>query len=280
MVRRDANNAASKGRRARQELISQRALIKILHVKSAFFPSIAGLRQPGGYPRSALALIVEKCEDYRNPWRRTHTTLAELARMAGIRTGALDMMFARHGVVEDVHAGKGGRRFENARLPALLEFIDQHRYRHPQFISASELANHLGVSTTALSNSMKNDIMVPDRMNAVGVYQFRRDRLQELEERWKNRLHAYPAWAPVRGVITQYGMMLPRVVPRGEVFTREILSQPGKPMRDLFRPKPTFYNLSDLSGSPSETPSKTIFASTSLKHVRTRVGSKSRRRTS
>lgn len=245
---------------------------------SPFFKTIQHMRERGGYPRSALALIVEKCEDYRRPWRHEFMTLDDIARAAKRAKGIVQFVLVKWTTPDRVE--NRTRLYRKDRLPELLELLDGHRREHPDFITVWALARHLGVNEQTVMRYVDNEILIPDRVNAAGVTQFKRERLQELEKTWKNRRESYPAWAPAKGVITPYGMMKPRAAPRGEVFAPEMLSRPKRRMRGSYSPKETFYNLTDLNSSPSELPSKTIFVSTSLKNVRTGVGRKSRRRIS
>jgi len=245
---------------------------------SRFFSTISDLKERGGYPRSALALIVAKCEDYRRPWRHEYLTASDIALKAKRETVIVAVMLGRL-THPDKRAGSI-RLYAKARLPELLELLDGHRRMHPDFMSVKELSLVLGVKETTAMRYVREEILIPDRVNAAGVTQFRRSRLPEIEKLWKKRRELYPAWAPVKGVITPYGMMRPRAAPRGEVFAPEMLLRPARRMRGSYSPRETFYNLTDLNTSPSEQPSKTIFVSTSLKSVRTRVGSKSRRRIS
>lgn len=252
----------------------------MLRVRPSFYKTITHLKQDGGYPRSALALIVEKCEDYRNPDRHDFVTIADIARMSGQNAMNVAWVLINNGHVPDKTGGSKGRTrlYARARVPALLAALDSLRRQHPDFISAKALAKHLGANQMTVLAAIKNEILIPDRVNADGAHQFRRDRLPEIEKLWKNRLEAYPAWASVKAVITPYGMMRPRAAPRGEVFAPEMLKRPEPTSRGSSSNRKVFYNLNDLTASPSDAPSKTIFKSTSLKSVRTRIGSKSRRR--
>lgn len=279
MANSDANHATPEGRRPQEGLIPKANLAKLLRIgpTSRFFKTINDLAQEGGYPRSALALIVEKCEDYLTPWRHEFVTLADISRTTGQAPMNIGFVFGNHGVKPD-QVVRRTRLYAKARLPALLEMLDQLRRQHPDFLSAKALAKHLGASQMTVLAAINNEILIPDRVNADGAHQFRRDRLPEIEKLWKNRLEAYPAWASVKAVITPYGMMRPRAAPRGEVFAPEMLQRPEPTSRGSFSNRKVFYNLNDLTASPSDAPSKTIFKSTSLKSVRTRIGSKSRRR--
>lgn len=275
MASRSANHGAAE-KHPSENLISRQALKKLIKAKDGFFPTISHLKQDGGYPRSALALIVEKCEDYRNPYRHDFVTIADIARMANRNPINVAGVLKSQGQLPDMKVGRPF--YAKARVPALLELLDSVRRNHPDFLSAQALARHLQTHQMTLLKAIRDEIIIPDRMNADGAYQFRRDRLPEFEQLWKRRLELYPAWASVKAVITPYGMMLPRVAPRGEVFAPEMLQKPERPLHVFFSKKTAFYNLSDLNGSPSDRPSKTIFASTSLKSVRTCIGKKSRRR--
>lgn len=132
-----------------------------------------------------------------------------------------------------------------ARYPG-VEFCEIKANRISGFLNRGQLAELLGTSPGTLNQYILRDrLFMPDFFNKKGIF-FNETRIQELKDKWENRLSAFPDSVPVRGVITQFGMMLPRVKPRKEVLERLTSLRPKRASRNSSWRTRKRYNLKDL----------------------------------
>jgi len=132
-----------------------------------------------------------------------------------------------------------------ARYPD-VEFRDIPGNTISGYLNGAQLAEELGcVRFTITKFILRERLFLPDFYTKKGIF-FKVDRIPELKEKWQNRHSAFPVSGPVKGVITRFGMMLPRVSPRKEVLERLMLKVPKRRSRDSsWRTRP-HYNLKDL----------------------------------
>ena len=134
----------------------------------------------------------------------------------------------------------------NAKRYPGVEFCDIKANRIPNYLNRGQLAEILSTTPGTLNRYiLREELFQPDFYNKKGIF-FRIDRLEELKSKWEDRHSAFPASGPVRGVITPFGMMLPRVRPKKEVLERLIQSRPKRRSRDSSWRTRKRYNLKDL----------------------------------
>lgn len=127
-----------------------------------------------------------------------------------------------------------------------VEFKDIPSNRIAGFLNQAQLAVVLGCHILLLGKYIVHErLFRPDFYTRKAIF-FREDRIQELKSKWENRLTAWPDSIPVKGVITQFGMMAPRTKPRKEVLERLIQSRPKRRSRDSSWRTRAHYNLKDL----------------------------------
>jgi hypothetical protein len=127
-----------------------------------------------------------------------------------------------------------------------VEFRDISLNRIEGYINRGQLANVLGCTVETLNRHIVHErLFNPDFYTRKAIF-FHIDRIQELKAKWENRNQAFPVSGPVKGVITQFGMMLPRVRPKKEVLERLTLSRPKRRSRDSSWRTRKRYNLKDL----------------------------------
>lgn len=138
-----------------------------------------------------------------------------------------------------------------------IEFREPGRWIEPGFLNFRQIAAALGVSHTAVQVNTKKGLFKPDFYSSRGVF-FAEGRLEEIKLKWTSRQRKKvvrtkkpkppsPAWVPEKGVITQFGMMLPRVRPDEKVLERLMASRPKRPSRDSSWRTRRRYNLKDLT---------------------------------
>lgn len=131
---------------------------------------------------------------------------------------------------------------------ALYPLVEKSEIRHkriPGFLNIAQLAVALGTGRNDVSKWARRGVLNPDLRNNEAVF-FAEDRLQELREKWADRRSSSPVSVLSKGVITQFGVMLPRVRPKNEVLEQLNRQRHKRPSRDsswLTRPN---YNLSDV----------------------------------
>lgn len=134
----------------------------------------------------------------------------------------------------------------NAKRYPGVEFCDIPLNQIEGYLNRTELAKALNVAGDTLNKYILHErLFMPDFYTKKGIF-FRIERIMELKEKWENRLSAFPVSGPVKGVITQFGMMLPRIKPRKEVLERLIQSRPKRRSRDFSWKTRKRYNLKDL----------------------------------
>lgn len=127
-----------------------------------------------------------------------------------------------------------------------VEFKDIPSNRIDGYLNRGQLAKLLDTMPATLWKYIVNErLFSPDFYTRKAIF-FREDRIQELKSKWENRLTAWPDSIPVKGVITQFGMMVPRTKPRKEVLERLIQSRPKRRSRDSSWRTRAHYNLKDL----------------------------------
>jgi hypothetical protein len=127
-----------------------------------------------------------------------------------------------------------------------VEFRDISLNRIDGYLNRGQLAELLDTGTLALNRYILHErLFSPDFYTRKGIF-FHIDRIQEIKAKWEDRFQAFPGSGPVRGVITQFGTMLPRVKPRKEVLERVTLSRPKRRSRDSSWRTRKHYNLKDL----------------------------------
>lgn len=127
-----------------------------------------------------------------------------------------------------------------------VEFKDIRGRKIPGFLSIRELAAILGCNGLTLTKYVRQDLIRPDFYNRAAVF-FDIARLEEIKKTWQNRSMASPVSAPAKGVITRFGMMLPRAKPDADLLRRLTLSRPKRPSRDSSWKTRRRYNLKDLT---------------------------------
>lgn len=163
-------------------------------------------------------------------------------------------------------------------VPALLERIFAYNPEPLGYISAMALAKHVGCSYAVMLKHLSLGTIKPDALGPDNRHLFRKDKIAEHVEKWNNRHEASPTSAREVVVITPFGMIRPRAEPDVRALAPLLLLKPRRHSRPGSSTREPDYNLSDLFGSRSKQPSTPIFASTSLKGVRTPRGRKTRRR--
>lgn len=127
-----------------------------------------------------------------------------------------------------------------------VEFKDIGLNRIDGFLNRQQLAELLNIGTLALSHYIvKERLFQPDFYTRKGIF-FSIDRTEELKSKWQSRHSAFPDSRPVKGIITSFGIMLPRVKPKGEVLERVTRSRPKRRSRDGSWRTKKHYNLEDL----------------------------------
>ena len=134
----------------------------------------------------------------------------------------------------------------NATRYPEVEFRDIPGNTISGYLNKAQLSKELGCEpNTVRKFILRERLFLPDFYTKKGIF-FKVDRIPELKDKWQNRLSAFPVSGPVKGVITRFGMMLPRVSPRKEVLERLMLKVPKRRSRDSsWRTRP-HYNLKDL----------------------------------
>lgn len=135
---------------------------------------------------------------------------------------------------------------QGARWYPGVEFKEKPGNNHAGFLNVGQLAAHLGFNRNTLSKHLLAGLFLPDFITSKGIF-FNEDRLQEIKAKWDERLTVYPGSEPVRGIITPFGMMLPRVRPKREVLERLTLTKPKRRSRDSSWRTRKRYDLQDLS---------------------------------
>jgi hypothetical protein len=127
-----------------------------------------------------------------------------------------------------------------------VEFREVRGRWQSGYLNIAGLAEVLGCSTMTLTKFVRAGAIKPDFFNRTAIF-FSIGRLEEIISLWQNKETLSRDSAPVRGVITRFGMMLPCAKPNAEVLKRLILSRPKRPSRDSSWRTRRRYNLKDLT---------------------------------
>ena len=136
-----------------------------------------------------------------------------------------------------------------AKLYPDVEFRETRR---PGFLNLKQLAAALGTTSSLLGAWVRKRLFRPDFYTARSVF-FAEARLEEIKSKWANRrqkrqrkVKTSPEFVPVKGVITPFGVMLPRARPDAALLERLTLSREKRPSRDSSWKTRRRYNLKDL----------------------------------
>lgn len=198
------------------------------------------LRGPNGYRRQDLPKLRRAWQRYTAPLARTHISFADLARMSG-RSGPSIIQLRVRGLIQ---FERHGRRLWLRRrdLPQALALLDQHSRVPAGFMTATDLADTLGVEAHAICRAVRSGLLTPSGRAGSGAILFAKARLAEHMQAWNDRFEASPAGTPQRVVLTEDGVIRPRRHPdpavlAGALALREVVSkQPSsrRPVYDLF----------------------------------------------
>lgn len=131
-------------------------------------------------------------------------------------------------------------------LPYDVEIRDIPGHKIAQHLNVGQLADALGTSSHTLMKYVTAGVIRPDFRNKAANF-FAEARLEEIKTLWRNRSKASLDSAPVKGVITPFGMMIPRARPDAALLERLIRTRPRRPSRDSSWRTRSRYNLKDLT---------------------------------
>lgn len=138
-----------------------------------------------------------------------------------------------------------GSGHPTAALYPRVEKSEIRRKKIAGFLNITRLAVVLGTDRNSVAKWIGRGVLDPDFRTNDSVF-FAEDRLPEIKAKWADRHSSSPVSVLSKGVITQFGLMLPRVRPKREVLERLSRARPKRRLRDSSFRTRKHYNLSDV----------------------------------